>query len=328
MWAKHDPPWTIQVQNEWWDNPPKSPRILEKLEWKRPITTAASGKRTMVRSFIYDQVMRMKGRLGDGETLKTCNLALTNAEFNENFTAESSKSGKPSATLPLPKARSQTSEVRSKSEFGRPCHRVVVLSSIPAKTGVNSILSQVCGGPLEKIVYRELKKNPQMELHYLSAKLAINFLNYVLKTSLFVVNGQKLTAEWATTEFQDLLPLPSYISEEVDKYQASRVIVLSKAIPGKLNMASSRKVYPCPLENFLDFNVESIKWDFVQLGGIVEIAPVISKKLCVSVQFSDIRSAILAMRSLNQKTSMLHLKYILWTAKYARDPVDRPCYAL
>lgn len=218
----------------------------------------------------------------------------------------------------------------SSSELVKAGRRSILLRKIPSNTAIGNVVSQIRGGALEKIVYHKTS-DPSLEAHFLSASKAASFLKYATETGLFMVNGTRLAVTWAGVSREEASPhLPTFIVEEVDYFHASRLLVLSQPVEGKVPKdCRNKKVYPVPEENFSsDFDAESVKWDFHKFGTIVEIMPVISKKLSVSIQFSDIRSAILAKKAFDKNDSAFSHRYANWTLKYARDPSNKPCYAV
>lgn len=215
--------------------------------------------------------------------------------------------------------------------LGTPGRRVVVLGGLLPEVSVSSILSQVCGGPLEKAVYIELKMNPLLELHFLSPDLARAFMDYS-KTGIFVVNGERLRTAWRISleRYGDIYRLPSAdVVDRVLNHLASRVLTLSKAVPTKTASRSKFvKGFPCPKVNFSsEFDFSAILYDFGSVGEIVEATPMLSANLSLSLHFTDIASAIEAMRLLKEQ-SFLHTKYAGWTVKYAKDPTARPCFEI
>lgn len=216
------------------------------------------------------------------------------------------------------------------SELQLPGKKVIKISGLSKGICVPSIVAQLTGGGLEKIVYHENEN--WIEVYFLSMVNARSFMSYCCETGLFVVNGKSFLVEWSTSpeaRASEMAPLPNYVIEEVEMSQASRVVILSQHVPGQSSELASTKMYPNPRAKFSEgFRIDTVKWDFIAFGGIVEVAPIISLVLSVSIQFTDIRSALLAMRSMKQETSMLRTKYPQWTLKYGKDPAQRPCYAV
>lgn len=169
-----------------------------------------------------------------------------------------------------------------------------------------------------------------LNVHFLSATDAKHFMAYATDSSLLKFNGTGLSAQWAEEQNQKLrgYELSPHIADEVNHYNASRILILSHYMEGKTPISRALKHrYPRPAENYTgDFNCNAIIVDFGQFGQIVEVTPVISSKLSVSIQFADIRSAILVMHTLNSSRSVLRAKYSLWSVKYARDITCKACF--
>lgn len=295
---------------------------------ERPNTTSTvTSKRGAVRKFFRDLVSRLRG-VDDSS-------ALTSRNTVSNLPKLSSSD----QLLTLRAASKYTSDhfrqfsrLPSSTGLEKPLQkRVVVISGLPQKVSVPAVVAGICGGALEKIVYYD-KMKPELEVYFLSPGSAAKFYEYATTSGLFNVNGNRVKVSWAenTDGSKGHAPIPVYLAEEVEAFHASRVITFSKATKTKTSKVTlSKRIHPKATDHFVkDFNVESIKWDLVQFGGIVEVTPVVSRKLSVSIQFTDIRSAILVMHAMEQKTSMLHSKYSLWTARYGKDPADRPCLCL
>lgn len=211
--------------------------------------------------------------------------------------------------------------------------KVVAIRSLGHTTSVLGILEQVRGGRIEKMVCHR-GRNSWLEIRFLSAASAGHFANYATLTGFVVVNGirpQVALLPDFTIEKPHLqrsfgtCPLQLAISEN-----ASRVLHFSKVVPSKASkLASANCTYPSPELNFSDdFDAETLKWDLVKFGGVVEIMPLVSRKLAVAVQFSDIRSAMLAVLAMHDSSSAFCSKYPDWEVKYGRDPSDRPMYAI
>lgn len=214
------------------------------------------------------------------------------------------------------------------SELQKPGRRVVAFSEFCKGMTVPLVLAQISGGTLEKVVYHE--KQGVLEVFFLCQKYADSFMEVALKSGLFVVNGRSLAVRWSdSVEARncELKPLPNYVIAEVELCKASRVVILSKSVLGKKLELGMKRNYPNAKHNFTkNFDIEMIKWDFILFGGIVEVMPVVSSRLSVLLQFTDIRSALLAMHTMKQKDSEIRAKYPDWHLRYGKDPTARPCY--
>lgn len=205
--------------------------------------------------------------------------------------------------------------------------RVLVFSNFPPSTGVTSVLAQVCCGPLEKVV----ATSTSIELHYFFSEHAIAFYNYVNQTGLFRVNGTHLQLQWADNTNTDdaLAPIPKLLLKEVTIGSARRILIFSKMVPHKKLKDRSRMYYPSAKTHLSkDLDIADVKADFSQFGQIIEFGSVISSKLCFSINFADVRSAIAAKKEVETLGSMLNTKYQGWSLWYGRDSTDKPCYVL
>lgn len=338
MWPKTSI--SYQKKPEWWEKPLRSLRLLErvKTKYKSQFNGGSLGNRRS-RTFAHASGTGEREEIGTRTPepafiqTATGKLFLTEnysrfGQFNSSKLSVRSRVLKLELYKQLPLQTLKSSHGAEIQNFGK---RVVEITGLSDKMNVPLVLSQLRGGALEKVVYHE--NNPKLELYFLSSLKAAEFMAYACKTGFFVVNGSLLVVEWGISPEAhncEFSPLPRYLLDEVEIQRASRVLVLSKPIPGKpLGDKGGKKVYPNPRDNFSsDFNIEEVKWDFVRFGGIVEVCPMISHRLSVSIQFTDIRSALLVMRSMKQRESHIGTKYADWSVKYGSDPAQRPCYAI
>lgn len=333
MWPKSSVGY--QSRPEFWEKQLKSMRLLDRVKTKyRSRFGISAVTNSTPRTFIYQPkeiIERGLNGFTDSEKPRS-SLTATFQDRSGNYTALNSS--RLSVRTRATKASSATSGFKREFPTSRLRilgKRVVLISGITPDMSVPLILAQLSGGALEKVVYHEERN--VVELYFLSTFGAAEFLEHACTTGLFVVNGKSLTVRWSDSmDARKCLSslLPKLIIEEVEDCKASRVLVLSKAIPGKKSTdLKGKKVYPNPDQNFSqDFDIERVKWDFFAFGGIVEVCPIISHKLSVSIQFTDIRSALLAMRSMRQEDSPIRKKYPDWNIKYAKDPTHRPCYTV
>lgn len=212
--------------------------------------------------------------------------------------------------------------------------RVVVIKDITGMCGAKSVVSQICGGPLERIVFHEHKKDSTIELYFIFPEHAKKFYNYGTSTGLLVLNGGFLSLEWAnrtnTHDFEHYHPsVPKYLMNEISFYGARRCLIFSKSVPDKLTRHSYVMHYPSPRTHLSkDLDIEEIKKDFAAFGEIIDIASVISRKLCFCLNFADIRSAIIAKKECELEGSLFNSKYNNWSIWYGKDPTDRPCLTI
>ena len=212
--------------------------------------------------------------------------------------------------------------------------RVVVIKDMIKTCGAKSIISQICGGPLERIVFHEHKQGLIMELYFIFPEHAKNFYNFGSNTGLLILNGERLAIEWAnrtnTNEVEHCHPfVPKYLMHEINYYGARRCLIFSKTVPDKLTRRSHTMHYPSPKTHLSkDLDIEEIRKDFAAFGEIIDIASVISRKLCFCLHFADIRSAILAKKECELEGSLFNSKYNNWSIWYGKDPTDKPCLSV
>ncbi|GAV54984.1 hypothetical protein ZYGR_0AS03070 [Zygosaccharomyces rouxii] len=207
--------------------------------------------------------------------------------------------------------------------------RAVVLGNIPKSTGIASILAQLHGGPLENIAIHtgDAQTLKKVQLDFLTHEAAYSFMKYG-RTNMFKINGQHLTPEWGRISDHKIKK-----SNEWDDQQSSnedqdfcRCLIMKKYINCAKRTKYSDAYKESPLE---PLNLSEIKQDFGNFGEILEITPVVSRKLCISVNFFSMESAMKAMREYENPTSNLHKAYFdNWAIWYGKDITDRPCIAL
>lgn len=204
--------------------------------------------------------------------------------------------------------------------------RVLVFKKASPFVGIKSVLAQVCGGPLQKCVVnsRELTaKELSVELWFLKPEHLEDFFQFT-RSGLFLVNGFHHYVGWG--DQHDALgsyhePPPKEIEQLMTEHEASRCLVMKKYVRKAKTPA---RYYPLPAEHFSPLNVSQIRRDLEQFGDIVEVCPMISKKLCLSVQFFDVESAILAKRALDSTEHRLGSLYKDWSVFYGKDVTDKP----
>ncbi|RLV91550.1 Sporulation-specific protein 2 [Spathaspora sp. JA1] len=205
--------------------------------------------------------------------------------------------------------------------------RIVVLTNIDATMGINSILQQVCGGPLEKVIQLN---NGHVELYFIFPEHAIQFYTYGKATGLLMVNGQRLRVEWwmneNENENENYHPtISKQLLSDIIQFKCRRCLVLTKEVTGKSCRTGSDKLfYPDPKIHYSqDLNIEQVRNDFGKYGIILDIGSVISRKLCFSIFYSNIRSAIYAKKEMELEGSELNEKYKGWDIGYGTDITDR-----
>lgn len=216
--------------------------------------------------------------------------------------------------------------------------RVVQIKDFTSFVSLKAVLSQISGGPLEKIVllYRSDEtnqnskhqlKNNILELWFLNPEDAESFMHFS-SSGMFLINGLHYNPQWApannyTSDLFHAEPNDG-VNDEMVNNGASRCLILKKFINKKVKSSSSRH-YPSPRSHLSELNVDQIFADFRQFGDIVEISPVISRKLCVAIHFFSTESAIRAKKLFEEKDSSFHQKYEEWSLWYGKDPTDKPC---
>lgn len=334
-------------KDDWWTNLTSKP--MNFASWTLLHKTSDHRKRTLVKRVLYDLVFKKKEEYISNQKMdpvyslpenqfRTPGNKHDNSKLPSLFTAKSAQS---------------TEYSSCKSPEENPYRRVVKLLGFPVNTSPSSLVGLVRGGSLEKVAMiegdrplamaqssvvrgpiippRTVGTSPSILLHFLLPLEASSFLSFVNNSSLVEFRGKRLLAQWANQDqaknLRDL-ELAPHISEEINRHSASRVVILSCYNHAKAPSDRALKLsYPHPRENFhTSFNCNALKVDFGQFGQIIDVTPVISPKLSVSIQFADIRSAILVMHTFNSRNSVLRSKYAIWSAKYARDVTNKPCF--
>lgn len=207
--------------------------------------------------------------------------------------------------------------------------RIVVVTKISANIGIKSILAQVCGGPLERINFH--RQRGVAELYFIFSDQAQRFYEYATSTNFFIVNGKRLQVEWAnksnTDDLDFLHPqVPRYLLKEIFQWGARRCLVFSKVVTTKTIKDSTVLHYPSAKTHFSrELDIAVIKDSLSEFGEIIDIGPVISRKLCFSVHYADVRSAIVAKKVCETMGSPLYLMFSEWSIWYGKDPTDLPC---
>ncbi|QLQ81439.1 hypothetical protein HG537_0F02000 [Torulaspora globosa] len=201
--------------------------------------------------------------------------------------------------------------------------RSIVLANVPRSTGLSSILSQVCGGPLETILLHrnEIDRTLiRVELNFLTRDGAVSFMKYS-RTNLFKVNGVHLVPEWKKLSELQPPPLSAEFLEDIP--EVCRCLIMKKYASGNKRSKHGDNSKESALDNL---DISDIKKDFETFGEIQEIAPIISRKLCISISFYCVHNAIRAMDEYENPASQLYKKYFkTWAVWYGKDITDRPC---
>ena len=230
---------------------------------------------------------------------------------------------------------------------------VVIIKNIPQNIDIDSILQAVYCGPIENVVKVFSPENNKLikylELHFFKNKDADLFLKYS-KTGNFLVSGQKLKCQWGSriinetscASFQKLKDIVYPENEQVYSQHggstirtgARRCLILKKTSLETKVKASQinnniKNPYHLYSPNLAIFDINEIINDFKEFGDIINISPVISRRLCVSINFYNIRSAILAKEAFENMNSIVNKKYSdEWVLWYGKDVNDKPCIAI
>ncbi|SCU95541.1 LAME_0F12530g1_1 [Lachancea meyersii CBS 8951] len=216
-------------------------------------------------------------------------------------------------------------------------NKVLQLCNLPKNCGLQSVLSQVAGGPLERVDViidpYDLSAITAVRLEFISAQCAQSFMRHGQARNL-QINGHVLKPEWAPRLRSDHLNMSVVTGEEqmhdkvlnkkCDGSTPRRCIIIKKT--GHKEHLRSRQMVSRKL---CHFDVAELKRDFADFGEIAEVTPMISRKLCVSISYFDIRSAIDVMASYENPNTYMNKKYSReWSINYGRDTTERPCYMM
>lgn len=194
--------------------------------------------------------------------------------------------------------------------------------NIPKNTGIPSIISQVSGGGLREIsVSYKDKKNKVIEefqIEFKDRENASKFMKYS-SSNYFKVNGVHISPEWSFNTNLEHSPLNL---KTFNKKEVSRALIL-KQHPNRVRKFSKCKEISMPL---YPLNIAEIVNDFSIFGEIISVAPVVSRKLCVSIFFMNIESAIKAIEEFQRSGSPFSIKYSkAWLIWFGKDTTDIPC---
>ncbi|CDO95839.1 unnamed protein product [Kluyveromyces dobzhanskii CBS 2104] len=216
--------------------------------------------------------------------------------------------------------------------------RIIIFQDLPKNIGVGTLLAQVGGGPLEKVLYSYDNSGRSsnivyVELHFLFFNDAAQFMKYA-RFHLFKVNGVHLIPRWGLTDSFDssgnsLYDIQEYVHPEFckgiqnfDSTGARRCLIMKKY--SKKHKSVCKELNP--KSYIYDLNIQQIIDDFNRFGQVLEVAPLISRKICLQISFNDIRSAIEAMKSYETSNSFINDRYFRdWSIWYGKDIVDKPC---
>ncbi|CAH6722311.1 sporulation-specific protein 2 [[Candida] jaroonii] len=275
------------------------------------------------------------------------------SQYFDIFSKEPTKYSKQSALKTNPKGKSndvrnlQNSKkfTNSLQDIGKPhltnlkvlskadleSRRIIILKGLPKGSNPGAVLTRVCGGPLERVVFHENREEFVMELYYAFPKDAHKFFEFG-RTGLLLFNNQRLILEWANetnTENINLVhpPVGDSLLNQIFN-GARRSLLFVREIPNK----SSRHHhlhYPVPEQHYSrEFDIKSVIKDFSLVGNIIDFSPIISRKLAFVLYFDDIRTAITVKKLCETKGSILNKKYRDWKLYYGKDITDKPCHTI
>lgn len=200
--------------------------------------------------------------------------------------------------------------------------RSVYFSKIPSTVGLSSIIAQSSGGPLERIEMKEeSRETVTIELHFLHPANSTSFFNYAT-TGRFVVNGQSY---YPYRNHSHNYNIKSRAVLEEMLYKGAR-----RCLTLKLNNKLEHKKQQATATNYninLGLSLDWIKRKFEKLGPIVSIQPMVTAMATISIQYTDVRSAIKAKELFDKKQDDWAKFHARWTLKYGKDPVDKTCPA-
>ncbi|OBA28139.1 hypothetical protein HANVADRAFT_51848 [Hanseniaspora valbyensis NRRL Y-1626] len=227
--------------------------------------------------------------------------------------------------------------------------KVLIIRDIPSRIDIDTILQAVYCGPIEKIVKVLNSENNELikylELHFMKNEDAELFYQYA-QTGNFLINGQFLECQWGSkmineVSVEDFGRIESLVfppNEQVYSQHggstirtgARRCLILKKNnVEPKKNHGSENNPYHLYSPNLADFDLSEVIKDFKVYGDIINITPVISRRLCISINYYDIRSAIQAKISFEKNNSNINKKYSAnWVIWYGKDVNDKPCISI
>lgn len=214
--------------------------------------------------------------------------------------------------------------------------RVVIFSGMPPTIGIQSLLNQVQGGPLENILIMDEfsagKMTKRIELHFIHHKDAMKFVTYG-RSHLFQVNGQHFTPKWASKKInkksnESLNQVKEFLYDYMREHSttnyegACRSLILKKIGKGSIYQhCHDSTVVP----DIVHIDINEIEKDFEMFGKIIEVVPMVSKKICLQIYYYDIRSAIKAFNNYETSYCYLNEKYSSeWSIWFGKDITDRP----
>lgn len=203
--------------------------------------------------------------------------------------------------------------------------RILCFDKLSASVGLNSVISQLYGGPLEKVVYvSDDDSNIRIiQAHFFQAKDARAFYNFT-KTGRFLVNGQVYYPHWANAGIANIYTLPKMIHDEMVYNGARRCLTLTRKPNSLTNSEVGTKLKHYNVQ--LNMSIDKIKKDFSKYGLIIAVCPLIAPTVSISIQFADVRCAIRTKKLFERQIDgVLAKNYSGWSISYGKDPTDRKC---
>jgi hypothetical protein len=223
---------------------------------------------------------------------------------------------------------------------------VIYLSSVPSSVGLSSIIAQVSGGPLEKIISKPDPSMPNMaiiELHFLHSGSAQRFYRFASSGRLRI-NGR---VYYPQKQLRGPVPPRAEKVKEAMLYGgACRCVVLMMRENIDQGQTHGRSVVKSDLQvrrpDFgksdiegkpprspvtLEFTIDDIKGTFGTLGRIIQISPMARKRVTICIQYADTKSAISATEMFVESVDhpLWQKFYKRWGIAYGLDPTDRTC---
>ncbi|CCH59995.1 hypothetical protein TBLA_0C01820 [Henningerozyma blattae CBS 6284] len=227
---------------------------------------------------------------------------------------------------------------------------VVSITGIPPGTGLGSVLSQMSGGPLRRITLHTQysyilgqERISGIDLKYFKEKDARGFMR-LGSSNLFRVNGLHLRPELhgdsdveADVDI-DKCSIAQKNKNEVTEPEVSRCLLfkrfgINECLPcGEdklMHSTHSNRSGSTEGHNNCCESVCGLKNDFKKYGTILDVTPIVSRKLCFAVHFANVASAIRAMQAFELKGTELNKKYYKrWAMWYGKDLTDKPSIEL
>lgn len=240
---------------------------------------------------------------------------------------------------------------------------IVYIQEVPATTGWDTIISQLCGGAIERVVRgtdtQGRSEFCSVEVHFQRDRSAVQFYHFTL-SGRFFINGVQYKAQMLpengprelVSKRQNgqvfyqmerkcarrclyLIPDPSNRSDGRDR----GLLGISRSMSSQRGLR--RRTTPVhKSDHFLTahettyvstmFDMGDLKHHFGKFGCVASITPIISNrreeptaKMCI--QYTDVRPAIFVKQIYQQQTQRLDPIFEGYTLEFGDDPADRAC---